>query len=317
MARSAAALFAAAATLALLSLAVPHGPDVDERTALITSVLGYPFAAALILGGDRVPRWVIHAILVTGTIMISIGVHTAGEGRMAGSASALYLWVALYAAYYFSWPAIAAHLVVVAAGYATVLVVDHVPAGPALWLGMTGTATVTAVVVASLAQRLRAQASTDNLTGLPNRRGWEMALERELARARRRASPLCVAVLDLDRFKELNDEQGHSAGDRVLKEVAATWLGLVRDSDVLARYGGDEFAVILPDCHPREATEIINRLCAANPGGSTCSAGVAWLEDGEHVEDLVDRADRALYRAKAAGGNRAATFVRDPEPNRG
>lgn len=311
MAVSLAVLFATAATLSLISLAVPHGDDIDERAAVITSLLAFPFAGAMALGGDRVPRWMIHVVVAIGTIMVSYGVHAAGEGRVAGSASVFYLWIAVYAAAYFSFPAIVAHMALVAAAYATVLAVAEEGAGPSLLLGMTGTASATAVVVASLASRLRAQAATDPLTALPNRRGWELALDRELARAKRRGSPLCVAILDLDRFKALNDDQGHLAGDRVLKEVAATWLGLVRESDVLARYGGDEFAVILPDCRPEKAQEIVDRLCGANAGGLTCSAGMAALQEREGTDDLIDRADRALYKAKAGGGNQAELSRKD------
>jgi diguanylate cyclase (GGDEF)-like protein len=148
---------------------------------------------------------------------------------------------------------------------------------------------------------LRAQATTDVLTGLPNRRGWEHSLEREFARAMRRRSPLCVAVLDLDNFKALNDASGHLAGDRVLRTAAATWLELLRDTDVLARYGGDEFALILPDCAPAKATEIIDRLSCSTEG-STCSVGVAWAGESDDAHALIGRADRALYEAKAAGG---------------
>ena len=305
MTRSAAVLFAAGATLSLLSLVVPHGHDIDEPTALVTSLLAYPFAVALYLAGERVPRWLIHAVMVCGTIMITVGIHTAGNGRVAGSAGAFYLWLAIYAAYFFSPRAVAVHLAILAASYAAVLAIDHASAGPALWAGMTGTVIATAVVVGSLAGRLRALASTDALTGLPNRRGWEATLERELARSMRRGTPLCVAVLDLDNFKLLNDERGHLAGDRVLKVVAATWLGLLRDTDVLARYGGDEFGVILPDCPPQKATEIVARLSGANPGGASCSVGVAWATRGDNPHLLIDRADRALYEAKAAGGNQA------------
>ena len=316
MAVSLAVLFTAAATLSLMSLVVPHGGDVDERTALVTSLLAYPFALLLWAAADRVPTWLVHAILAMGTVMVAIGVHSGGQGRVAGSASVFFLWVAIYAAYYFPWRGVAAHMVLVAVSYAAVLVSEHERAAPALLLGMTGTATATAAVLASLASRLRAQAATDALTGLPNRRGWELALERELARAVRRRTPLCIAILDLDRFKALNDEQGHLAGDRVLKEVAATWLALVRDSDLLARYGGDEFAVILPDCYPHVAREIARRLCEREAGSLTCSAGVAWLQEGDTAESLVDRADRALYEAKAAGGNRATVRGGDVPRNR-
>lgn len=305
MARFLAAIFAVAATLALLAVIVPHGNDVDERTVVITALLAYPFAAMLLWAGGRLSRWLMHAILVCGTIMVAVGVHAAGGGRMAGAASLYYLWVAVYIGYYFPWRAVAAHLVVIGASYAALLVIEQEPAGPGLVLGMAGAVTFTAVVVGSLAGRLREQASTDPLTGLPNRRGWEPSLERELARVRRRGTPLCVAVVDLDNFKALNDEQGHLAGDRLLKEVAATWLGLLRDSDVLARYGGDEFGIILPDCYPHKAQEIVDRLCDASVGGATCSAGIAAAEGDVSSSELIGRADRALYQAKAAGGNQA------------
>lgn len=303
MARAAAALYAMAATLSLASMAVPHGKDVDAALASVLALLGYPVAAGLALLGERAPLWVIHLAMCFGTFMIGFGIHYAGNGRMAGSASVLYLWVVIFSAYFFAWKQVAAHLAVLSGSYAIVLVIDHEPAGPALWLGLTGTAVVTAFVVASLAGRLRAQATTDLLTGLPNRRGWEHSLEREFALAMRRRSPLCVAVLDLDNFKALNDTRGHLAGDRVLRTASKAWLGLLRDTDVLARYGGDEFALILPDCTPEKATEIIDRLSASTEG-STCSVGVAWAGESDDPQSLIGRADRALYEAKAAGGAR-------------
>ncbi|MBV8690498.1 MAG: GGDEF domain-containing protein [Actinobacteria bacterium] len=283
-------------------MATPHGSDVATGSAVVLALLGYPFAAGLYLLADRTPMWAMHAVMGLGTVMVTFGIHTA-SGRMAGSASVLYLWVVIFSAYWFPWRTVAGHLAVIAGSYAIVLVLDHEPAGVALWLGMTGTAVFTAVVVASLSGRLRAQATTDLLTGLPNRRGWEDSLEREFSRALRRRSPLCVAVLDLDNFKVLNDTRGHIAGDRILRSAAVTWQGLLRDTDVLARYGGDEFALILPDCSPEKATEIIDRLSDSTEG-STCSVGVAWAGEADDAQALISRADDALYAAKAAGGGR-------------
>jgi len=301
MARAAAGLYAVGATLSLLAMAVPHGHDVDTAFAIVIGVLGYPVAAGLVLLGERAPIWLIHAAMCFGTLMVSVGIYSAGNGRMAGSASVLYLWVVIFGAYFFPWREVAAHLAVISGSYAVVLVLGHEQAGPALWIGLTGTATFTAFVVSSLSRRLKTQATTDLLTGLPNRRGWEHSLQREFARAMRRRSPLCVAVLDLDNFKALNDASGHLAGDRVLRTAAAAWLGLLRDTDVLARYGGDEFALILPDCTPQKATEIIDRLSSSTEG-STCSVGVAWAGESDDPSSLIGRADRALYEAKAAGG---------------
>ena len=304
MARFLAAIFAAAASLSLLAIVVPHGNEVDERTVALTSAAAYPMAAALLWAGERVPRWLVHVLLVCGTIMTAVGVHAGGGGRVAGAASLFYLWIAVYIGYFFTWRGVGAHLAVIGASYAALLFIEHEPAGPALVLGMSGAVAVIALVVGSLSGRLREQASTDPLTGLPNRRGWEGALERELARVKRRKAPLCVAVLDLDHFKEFNDEQGHLAGDRLLKEVAATWLGLLRDTDVLARSGGDEFGIILPDCYPNKANEIVSRRCDS-ARGATCSAGMASASADIGMSELIDLADRALYRAKDAGGNRA------------
>jgi diguanylate cyclase (GGDEF)-like protein len=306
MARWGAVLFAAGSTLGILTLLLPHGTKLDLPTALAVCLVGYAFAAALALLGERVPTWFIHGAVVISTIAVSVGIHATGGGRLAGSASVLYLWVAIFVGYFLSWRAMSFYILLIAASYLTVLTVDHEPAWPALWAGMTGTAAATAVVVASLSGRLRALASTDALTGLPNRRGWEESLERELARATRRHSPLCIALLDLDNFKALNDERGHLAGDRVLKVVASAWLGLLRDTDVLARYGGDEFGVILPDCPLPKAAEIVDRLSSSNPDGSSCSVGVAWAAAQDDAHAIIGRADRALYEAKSGGGGRVA-----------
>ena len=94
----------------------------------------------------------------------------------------------------------------------------------------------------------------------------------------------------------------------MLKLVASTWLGLLRDTDVLARYGGDEFAVVLPDCPGQKATEIVERLSTSNAEDSSCSVGVACALPGDEAQDLIARADHALYQAKAHGGGRVALW---------
>jgi diguanylate cyclase (GGDEF)-like protein len=157
-----------------------------------------------------------------------------------------------------------------------------------------------------LVDRLERLSLTDELTGLPNRRAWNEGLQRELARARRRSEPICVALMDLDRFKAFNDERGHSAGDKLLREAARRWSALLRATDLLARYGGEEFALAFPAWPIESALMVVDRLRAATPGGLTCSAGlVAWRPD-ESPEQLIDRADAALYAAKRGGRNRTA-----------
>jgi diguanylate cyclase (GGDEF)-like protein/PAS domain S-box-containing protein len=146
---------------------------------------------------------------------------------------------------------------------------------------------------------------TDPLTGLVNRRGWEEAIEREVAAAQRNRMPVSVALIDLDRFKRYNDTNGHQAGDRLLKHAAGAWMAVTRRSDTLARYGGEEFAMVLPDCDAQGALEVVERLRAATPYAQTCSAGVAEWDGEETADQLVARADAALYEAKGKGRNRA------------
>ena len=157
--------------------------------------------------------------------------------------------------------------------------------------------------VGALYREVGRLARTDSLTGAPNRRAWDEELPRELARAARSRRPLCVALLDLDHFKDYNDRHGHQAGDRFLKEAAAAWQAAVRKTDLVARYGGEEFAILLPDCGLDSAMEIADRLRTAQPEG-TCSLGVAQWDGREETTALVARADRALYAAKDAGRDR-------------
>jgi diguanylate cyclase (GGDEF)-like protein/PAS domain S-box-containing protein len=152
-------------------------------------------------------------------------------------------------------------------------------------------------------------ARSDALTGLPNRRALDEQLPREMARSLRAETPLCLAIIDIDHFKSYNDTHGHLAGDAVLRDCAATWDGALRGEDMILRFGGEEFLAILPNCEPGDATEIIERLRAATPNGQTCSAGLAVWQPGESVDDLVARADKALYEAKETGRDRLVSAV--------
>jgi diguanylate cyclase (GGDEF)-like protein/PAS domain S-box-containing protein len=149
-------------------------------------------------------------------------------------------------------------------------------------------------------------ARTDGLTGVTNRGTWRMQLADELVRADRTGKPLTVLLLDLDNFKTLNDGEGHAAGDRMLKACTSGWMGAVRAVDVLGRVGGDEFAVLLPDCDLEGARQVAGRVRAATPAGITCSMGLAGWDYGETADALLHRADGHLYRAKRMGGDELA-----------
>jgi diguanylate cyclase (GGDEF)-like protein len=154
------------------------------------------------------------------------------------------------------------------------------------------------------AEQLAALARDDGLTGIPNRRTWDGELPVAMDRARRDGAPLTVALIDLDHFKRFNDEHGHQAGDRMLKDATAAWSAALRSTDLLCRYGGEEFGVLMPDATAEQAGEVLERLRAVTPQSQTFSAGVACWDGQEISDELVARADRALYAAKAAGRDR-------------
>jgi len=155
-----------------------------------------------------------------------------------------------------------------------------------------------------LAARLERTARTDALTGLPNRRAWDEELEREILHAARTETPLCVALLDLDHFKQFNDMNGHPAGDSHLKDVAVVWRERLRSADLIARYGGEEFTVLLTATDLFQAEQVIEALRDSVPLEETVSAGVAEWDHSESGPELFARADAALYQAKRAGRDR-------------
>ena len=163
-------------------------------------------------------------------------------------------------------------------------------------------------------RRLSDEVSTDQLTQIANRRGLMQAFELELAKLKRNGGDLSIGLLDIDNFKRLNDELGHSAGDEALKSLAAIVSKALRPSDRVARYGGEEFVVLLPETPVGDGEQILTRLQRSLTGGLfmhkekqvfvTFSAGVTGYRLEERIEDSLERADQALYEAKRTGKNR-------------
>ena len=304
MERVLAAMLVAGAALAQLAVVLPHWPETDERAILLLASGGYPMGALLALARGRTPLWVIHMFLQMATGLVTLGVYFGHLGRGSAVTPILYVWVALYAFHFFTTRVAIVHVAIVCVAYALVLAYQDDPAAPAQWVFVVGTVLVAGTIVGSLAAQVRELARVDALTRLPNRRAWEEALPVALARAARDNKPLCVAIFDLDSFKALNDERGHLEGDRFLADAAEVWAEGVRGTDLLTRYGGDEFAALLPDCTPARAQDILARLRSTTPEHVCFSAGVAAWDGHETAHELVARADRALYDAKHAGGDR-------------
>jgi diguanylate cyclase (GGDEF)-like protein len=159
-------------------------------------------------------------------------------------------------------------------------------------------------VVQQQKSELARVARTDALTGLPNRRSWDFELERAVAYADSTGSPLAVAVVDLDGFKGFNDKHGHQAGDQLLESVARIWRDVLPAVAYLARYGGDEFTLLLPGFEPDDVRNVLERLRRCTPLPVTVSVGYAHHRPGDTTAHTLSNADSALYAAKALGRNR-------------
>jgi diguanylate cyclase (GGDEF)-like protein len=177
-----------------------------------------------------------------------------------------------------------------------------------------------------LAAELERQARLDPLTGAFNRRAFDELLRRDVARAQRHGRPLAVILIDIDHFKRVNDTMGHAAGDRFLVAVAKTIAAVLRAEDLLCRYGGEEFIVVLPETDGTGALQAAERLRAAIEAlrldhegvarSITASFGVASFADParDTIENVIHAADLALYRAKATGRNRVVSYDATQSP---
>jgi diguanylate cyclase (GGDEF)-like protein len=198
-----------------------------------------------------------------------------------------------------------AYVALAGALYLGVLALDWRAEMATQWaMGMIAIA-LPCAVISSLVGQLRSLAVHDPLTGLANRRLLEQVLVTHMNGARRRDRPLSVAALDLDGLKTINDLAGHAAGDQLLIAAASGFDATLRAGDLLARIGGDEFIVLLPDADLPDAESAIQRMRARAAGVAFSAGVVSW--NGETASELLQRADAALYAAKEAGGARTVT----------
>ena len=164
-------------------------------------------------------------------------------------------------------------------------------------------------------EQLRVQSTIDHLTGIFNRRYFMDRLREEIDRTQRYGTPFAVAFIDVDNFKRINDEHGHLSGDEILRQLTLTCAKQVREIDTLARIGGEEFALLLPQTPPAEAERLVERL-RASVASTRAKIGDGWLDitvsigltsssrEALDVDDILRRADEALYAAKRQGKNR-------------
>ncbi len=316
----------AGGTLGFVTLLVPHTARGDDLPVVLAGGAAVVAGCLLILRPTLFPLWTTPLLVALGTVLITLGTYSAGvSGTGAADSEVLYLMVILYAFYFLSTREALAQLALVGVAYGWLLLAE-VPLDTAItrWVTTLGTLTVAGLLVRQLNIRveglireLDATARRDPLTGALNRRGLDERLGIEIARARRTGEPLTVVTADLDCLKELNDEYGHSAGDDALRLVADVIAEELREVDVLARTGGDEFVLLLPACDQETGMELAEQLRAelrtraeTEPWPVSLSMGVAGAPPMPLDPDaLLNAADRALYGAKTRGRDRAFIAV--------
>jgi len=294
-----AVLYTVCGGLCLATAFRPMHPETPVGLLTVLAVVGLGGGAAIWAFRARLRGWAMHgAVALAGTLIALLAWQSATAVGIVGLGPAV-IAVGLYAAHFFDLPAARGH----AASLVLLTTAGAVAARPdgfaVAWVTVVVSTVALTEAQGRLARSLRTAATTDPLTGVANRRAWEDEAARHLARATRTGEPLSFALLDLDHFKEVNDRQGHGAGDALLRDLTAGWSGRLRQADLLGRYGGDEFVLCLPATDPAGAREILQQLDATN--AFTWSVGVAAAQPGDTLATVLARADADLYLQKRSG----------------
>ena len=316
MAYTAAAMYGGAALDGALEGLIPGDPPFAIAPALIAALV----VTYLLIGGPRLPRWALATLGPIGVVLIASALATTPG---AGDGAVLYVWPVLWTTFFFGRRGAVAIVTCIALAHAvTLLSLPAASSYPGRWIDVVVAVSVLGVVVLTLVDRndqllmqLAEEARSDALTGLLNRRGFDERASLELTRARREDRPIAVATFDIDYFKRVNDEWGHEIGDRVLRRIGQLLTSESRDIDVVARFGGEEFVVLLPACDESDAKQLADRVRVAlaeqDVSELPCvrmSAGIASSVMSDSIDTLLQRADSALYRAKRGGRDQAVVF---------
>jgi diguanylate cyclase (GGDEF)-like protein/putative nucleotidyltransferase with HDIG domain len=317
-----------AAVTSAIGALLPHPHYFNTTGILIVDALALAWGIWMFRFAGRIPFWLLRLAPALATVMTSFAVYFSGD---ATSGYALfYVWVGLYVFYFpvsradaavnVLWAFVNYGVVIaltpVAPPGAEAVVVHHFVITAGTLITAATLLTYLRIRVERLMRRLTDAARTDPLTGLPNRVALHEALERELERAKPEGRPTSLLIVDLDRFKRVNDRYGIGEGDRVVRRVAALLQESTRIMDVVARSGGEEFAIVMPESDQHRAflfaEELLDRLRKNfSPPQIELTASIGVATSPGHAEDLaglMTAADGALHAAKALGRDRAVIY---------
>jgi GGDEF domain-containing protein len=292
--------------------AFPMAENAPRGVMVALGLVGCAVALALLVAGPQVSPLHLHLTVVVFATLTSLMVAVAASERGLMLSALGYIWAAVFVASYFGPPVARAYAVLLIFGLGVSLLAARAPTDLSVWLVISGMVWLAVGLLTRLNALLRAQAHTDSLTGVLNRTGFAVAAARQRAMSERRGEPLALAlaIIDLDDFKLVNDRDGHAAGDRLLIELAGVWTASLRPGDLLARFGGDEFVLMLAGAGEDQVDNLLARLARAHPAPWT--AGAVILSDEELLDAVIDRADARLYVAKEPRRNAADRDRRGP-----
>ncbi len=299
------ALYALNGLLCALGALNPMDPDTHVDLLWGLAGVGLTGAVAILAFGRRYPVPVLHAALAALAVMFFVlASQTVTVAGLVGLGPIM-ICVGVFVGHFLPRAHGRVHVLLVLAAGTAGAVVSGVEGYFVGWLIAVSAAIAVSEAQAYTTEELHRRADTDSLTGLANRRTWLAAADRAVAVAQRGGPTPIVALIDLDGFKAVNDAGGHAAGDELLASLAAAWQGVTRSSDLLARYGGDEFAVLLIGTDEDGVRSVLDRMHRAHP--AAWSAGYAVWGSGDSTTDLISRADESLYLAKREAGRPTVT----------
>jgi len=293
-----AVLFILAGLLAFFSSIFPISDTAPTRLTSSIGLASVVAGVSVFLIRNPMPIFLLRLFTIGGFIALSFLIANSTTQLGTAIAAVPYLWFCVFFGAYLEPREARIQTVLMCVCFGIALIASEVPSTPSLWVIYTATILITTEALLSSNHALRIRARQDPLTGLLNRRGFEESIDPILALAERAGRPTTMVVIDLDDFKEVNDSLGHIEGDRMLARVAASWLSVKRDSDLIARYGGDEFIVALPLTGVEEARSMVERFIAADP--LAWSYGLVEVRSRDDYTSALRRADRILYDAKEA-----------------